>query len=75
MAGLAAIQVAQHVAASWQNTSDTPESIGTSWRQAFSMIVRWRQLSEPCDPVVWVDALTSASSCPPPRVPFPSTRG
>ncbi|CAI7847782.1 unnamed protein product [Closterium sp. NIES-54] len=28
------------------------------WRDAYSIAVRWRQLSEPCDPAVWVDMLT-----------------
>lgn len=28
------------------------------WRDVFSISVRWRQVSEPCDPVAWVDLLT-----------------
>ncbi|CAI5494859.1 unnamed protein product [Closterium sp. Naga37s-1] len=28
------------------------------WRDLYSIAVRWRLLSEPCDPIVWVDQLT-----------------
>jgi len=28
------------------------------WRDVFNITVRWRQISEPCDPVAWVDLLT-----------------
>lgn len=28
------------------------------WRQVFELVVRWRQVSEPNDQVVWVDKLT-----------------
>lgn len=28
------------------------------WRDAFDIAVRWRQLSEPNDPVYWVDLLS-----------------
>eukprot|EP00850_Spirogloea_muscicola_P017708 SM000155S01637 [mRNA] locus=s155:42573:48141:+ [translate_table: standard] len=34
-----------------QGTVDT-------WRSMYSIAVRWRQLAEPCDPVVWVDQLS-----------------
>lgn len=33
--------------------------LADGWRDVYSMAVRWRQLSEPCDPVVWVDLLTA----------------
>ncbi|KAF5736201.1 suppressor of RPS4-RLD 1 isoform X1 [Tripterygium wilfordii] len=29
-----------------------------SWQDVFSLAVRWRQISEPCDPVVWVNKLS-----------------
>ncbi|VVB09911.1 unnamed protein product [Arabis nemorensis] len=29
-----------------------------SWRDVYSSAVRWRQISEPCDPVVWVNKLS-----------------
>ncbi|KAG9160326.1 hypothetical protein Leryth_022656 [Lithospermum erythrorhizon] len=32
-----------------------------SWHDVYSMAVRWRQISEPCDPVVWVNKLRSQS--------------
>lgn len=28
-----------------------------SWHDVYSMAVRWRQISEPCDPVLWVNKL------------------
>ncbi|GJP75117.1 hypothetical protein CLOP_g5605 [Closterium sp. NIES-67] len=28
------------------------------WRDLYSIAVRWRLLSEPCDPIVWIDQLT-----------------
>lgn len=28
-----------------------------SWKEIYSIAVRWRQISEPCDPVVWVNKL------------------
>ncbi|KAG5535547.1 hypothetical protein RHGRI_023347 [Rhododendron griersonianum] len=29
-----------------------------SWHDVYSMAVRWRQISEPCDPVLWVNKLS-----------------
>ncbi|XP_027193136.1 suppressor of RPS4-RLD 1 isoform X2 [Cicer arietinum] len=29
-----------------------------SWKDIYSIAVRWRQISEPCDPVVWVNKLS-----------------
>ncbi|KAL3019592.1 hypothetical protein AAZX31_05G094900 [Glycine max] len=29
-----------------------------SWHNVYSLAVRWRQISEPCDPVVWVNKLS-----------------
>lgn len=29
-----------------------------SWHDLYSMAVKWRQISEPCDPVVWVNKLS-----------------
>ncbi|KAL2652061.1 hypothetical protein R1flu_020189 [Riccia fluitans] len=31
---------------------------GLSWRDVYTIAVKWRQISEPCDPVVWVDKLS-----------------
>ena len=28
-----------------------------SWHHVYSLAVKWRQISEPCDPVVWVNKL------------------
>ncbi|KAH9538801.1 hypothetical protein CY35_15G025500 [Sphagnum magellanicum] len=32
--------------------------IVSTWRDVFSIAVKWRQVSEPCDSVVWVDMLS-----------------
>ncbi|KAL0926810.1 hypothetical protein M5K25_003061 [Dendrobium thyrsiflorum] len=29
-----------------------------SWKDIYSIAVKWRQISEPCDPVVWIDKLS-----------------
>ncbi|XP_010531274.1 PREDICTED: suppressor of RPS4-RLD 1 [Tarenaya hassleriana] len=29
-----------------------------SWKEVYTLAVRWRQISEPCDPVVWVNKLS-----------------
>lgn len=29
-----------------------------SWQDVFSVAVKWRQISEPCDPVVWINKLS-----------------
>ncbi|KAL1824253.1 hypothetical protein ACET3Z_011031 [Daucus carota] len=29
-----------------------------SWHELYSLAVKWRQISEPCDPVVWVNKLS-----------------
>ncbi|KAL3699782.1 hypothetical protein R1sor_017804 [Riccia sorocarpa] len=31
---------------------------GLRWRDVYTIAVKWRQISEPCDPVVWVDKLS-----------------
>lgn len=28
-----------------------------SWHDVYSVAVKWRQISEPCDPVVWINKL------------------
>lgn len=30
----------------------------TNWQDVYSIAVKWRQISEPCDPVVWVNKLS-----------------
>ncbi|XP_015578308.1 suppressor of RPS4-RLD 1 isoform X2 [Ricinus communis] len=50
------------------NSSETSTSYGISeerssgrhmisWQDVYSLAVKWRQISEPCDPVVWVNKL------------------
>ncbi|KAK9165906.1 hypothetical protein Scep_001097 [Stephania cephalantha] len=29
-----------------------------SWKEVYSIAVKWRQISEPCDPVVWINKLS-----------------
>ncbi|XP_042387598.1 suppressor of RPS4-RLD 1-like isoform X1 [Zingiber officinale] len=29
-----------------------------SWHDVYSIVVKWRQISEPCDPVVWINKLS-----------------
>jgi len=36
---------------------DRSSSRSISWKDIYSIAVRWRQISEPCDPVVWVNKL------------------
>ncbi|XP_031478846.1 suppressor of RPS4-RLD 1 [Nymphaea colorata] len=36
----------------------TPGRYGLSWHEVYSLAVKWRQISEPCDPVVWVNKLS-----------------
>ncbi|KAG2631215.1 hypothetical protein PVAP13_2NG006013 [Panicum virgatum] len=32
--------------------------ISLSWQEVYNIAVKWRQVSEPCDPVVWVNKLS-----------------
>ncbi|OVA17057.1 Tetratricopeptide repeat-containing domain [Macleaya cordata] len=34
-----------------------------SWQDVYSLAVKWRQISEPCDPVVWVNKLSEEFNC------------
>ena len=51
--GLAVLEASQSM------KRDSPSSL--TWRECFSIIVKWRQLSEPNDPVWWIDQLPMAS--------------
>jgi tetratricopeptide (TPR) repeat protein len=66
-AGLAALEVAQMLRAYLKTGSLTVDGRASSytdqphalnWRDMFDITVRWRQISEPNDPVWWVDLLT-----------------
>uniref|UniRef100_A0A803KY54 Suppressor of RPS4-RLD 1 n=1 Tax=Chenopodium quinoa TaxID=63459 RepID=A0A803KY54_CHEQI len=38
---------------------DRPSSrMMMSWQDVYSLAVKWRQISEPCDPVVWINKLS-----------------
>ncbi|RDX78629.1 Suppressor of RPS4-RLD 1, partial [Mucuna pruriens] len=37
---------------------DRSSSRSMSWQDVYSIAVRWRQISEPCDPIVWVNKLS-----------------
>lgn len=58
MCGMAVIDVAQHLKRYWESDSNDKEFKDFGWRRMFEIIVRWRQYSEPNDPVVWVDLLS-----------------
>eukprot|EP01125_Pyxidicula_operculata_P000419 TRINITY_DN10452_c0_g1_i1.p1 TRINITY_DN10452_c0_g1~~TRINITY_DN10452_c0_g1_i1.p1 ORF type:complete len:911 (+),score=214.49 TRINITY_DN10452_c0_g1_i1:33-2765(+) len=69
MAGLAIVDIAQRLRDYWFNGNDkiVASKLSTSskgddkvfgWRTIFDVAVRWRQYSEPNDPVWWVDLLT-----------------
>lgn len=52
-----------------RNSSETSTSYGLSedrsssssrskcWQDIYNVAVKWRQISEPCDPVVWINRL------------------
>lgn len=53
---------------STSSSSETSSSYGTaedksfgnsimSWKDVYSLAVKWRQISEPCDPVLWINKL------------------
>lgn len=53
---------------STSSSSETSTSNGTSeerslgrgmisWQDVYAVAVKWRQISEPCDPVVWINKL------------------
>ncbi|GMI76873.1 SUPPRESSOR OF RPS4-RLD 1, SUPPRESSOR OF RPS4-RLD 3 [Hibiscus trionum] len=45
--------------ASYGSTEDRSSSRPMmSWQDVYSLAVKWRQISEPCDPVVWVNKLS-----------------
>ncbi|XP_049850015.1 uncharacterized protein LOC126320589 [Schistocerca gregaria] len=52
MAGFAALEVAQTLRQKWG------ASASVDWRSIYSIVVKWRQYSEPNDAVWWVDQLT-----------------
>ncbi|XP_061340851.1 suppressor of RPS4-RLD 1 isoform X2 [Gastrolobium bilobum] len=45
-------------ASSYGNVDDRSSSRSMSWQDVYSLAVRWRQISEPSDPVVWVNKLS-----------------
>ena len=51
--GLAALEIAQWLRKTWSDAGST-----STWRDMYQLAVRWRQLSEPNDPVWWVDKLS-----------------
>ncbi|XP_020586512.1 suppressor of RPS4-RLD 1 isoform X2 [Phalaenopsis equestris] len=47
------------ISASYSSSEDKISSNRSfSWRDIYSIAVRWRLISEPCDPVVWIDKLS-----------------
>lgn len=59
MCGLATLDVAQQLRKYWQELKlNKKVTKAFNWREFYDIIVKWRQFSEPNDPVVWVDLLT-----------------
>eukprot|EP01114_Cavostelium_apophysatum_P012936 TRINITY_DN3022_c0_g1_i3.p1 TRINITY_DN3022_c0_g1~~TRINITY_DN3022_c0_g1_i3.p1 ORF type:complete len:752 (-),score=181.03 TRINITY_DN3022_c0_g1_i3:565-2820(-) len=67
MTGLSMLDLAQRLKELWkknQTTVDGKSSSGSQephefgWRDMYDVIIKWRQLSEPNDPVWWVDLLS-----------------
>eukprot|EP01121_Diplochlamys_sp_Union-15-3_P015540 TRINITY_DN5160_c0_g1_i1.p1 TRINITY_DN5160_c0_g1~~TRINITY_DN5160_c0_g1_i1.p1 ORF type:complete len:698 (-),score=134.14 TRINITY_DN5160_c0_g1_i1:20-2113(-) len=66
--GLAAIELAQTLKAVFKGKNEVPKNSASStkdahkfgWRDMYDICVKWRQYSEPNDPVWWVDLLTPA---------------
>lgn len=59
MCGLATLDAAQQMRQFWNDlrSKKKPQKEFT-WRLFYDIIVQWRQISEPNDPVVWIDLLT-----------------
>ena len=55
MTGLSVIDVAQQLRLLWSGKKDGGK---WGWRDMYQVIAKWRQFSEPNDPVVWVDQLS-----------------
>ncbi|KAG5069941.1 Suppressor of RPS4-RLD 1 [Glycine soja] len=49
---------ASEISPSYGIAVDRSSSRSMSWQDVYSIAVRWRQISEPCDPVVWVNKLS-----------------
>ncbi|CAI7800637.1 unnamed protein product, partial [Closterium sp. NIES-54] len=72
-AGLAALEIMQRVRRAWgewmgggrvergSSAEEVEEGVGVGWRDVYGMGVRWRQVAEPNDPIVWIDGLTRES--------------
>ncbi|CAI5993651.1 unnamed protein product, partial [Closterium sp. NIES-64] len=70
-AGLAALDIMQTVRKAWRDwmksgqvdrsssAEEVEEGVGVGWRDVYGMGVRWRQIAEPNDPIVWIDGLTA----------------
>jgi tetratricopeptide (TPR) repeat protein len=54
--GLAVLEMAQTMRAAIQNGGEESTS-KLSWRKFFDIAVKWRHISEPGDPVFWIDTL------------------
>ncbi|GJP40400.1 hypothetical protein CLOM_g24670 [Closterium sp. NIES-68] len=69
-AGLAALDIMQTVRKAWGewmgrgqvarglSAEEVEEGVGVGWRDVYGIGVRWRQIAEPNDPIVWIDGLT-----------------
>lgn len=48
---------AAETSSSYGIMDDRSSSLSMPWQDVYSLAVKWRQISEPCDPVVWVNKL------------------
>ena len=53
--GLAVLEMAQTIRATIRSGGQTSSKL--TWRKFFDIAVRWRHISEPGDPVFWIDTL------------------
>ncbi|CAI7923470.1 unnamed protein product, partial [Closterium sp. NIES-54] len=67
--GSSAEEVEEGVGVGWRDVygmggssaEEVEEGVGVGWRDVYGMGVRWRQVAEPNDPIVWIDGLTRES--------------
>lgn len=62
--GLAAVHIAQHAEAKWKSMKGSGKMTERpfSWKELFSIAVRYRQLVDPEQPVFWVSSLPDYNS-------------
>ncbi|KAE9614261.1 hypothetical protein Lal_00016727 [Lupinus albus] len=56
--GGAGCSTSSNLETSSHTLDDRPSGRTLSWKDVYSSAVRWRQIAEPCDPVLWVNKLS-----------------